>query len=103
MCMVMSDNGRAYPDPPRKPYRLISFLLFLFMICVVILVVLSSCQASKPLVDTVDYSYTQDSRDSLIARIHHYEVTTKPDRNPRAERTAVLSVFILISLIVFLI
>lgn len=50
----------------------------------------------------VDYSYTQDSRDSLIARIHHYEVTVKPDRNMKAERNATIALFILISLIVML-
>ena len=94
----MMVNGHAYPEPPKEPYRLISFIAFIALIALVVIMVLSSCKAVEP----VDYSYTQDSRDSIIARVHHYEVTVKPDRNLKGERNATILLFILMSLIVFL-
>ena len=62
-----------------------------------------SCTSSK-MKTPVDYSYTQDNRDSIIARVHHYEVKHKEPTitNPKSERVMEITAFVIVSLIMFL-
>ena len=72
-------------------------MTFVIILTVILFLYLTSCASSKP----VDYSYTQDSRDSMIARVHHYEVKSEPEKQV-PESAFELVIFTLISLIVFL-
>lgn len=85
-----------------KNGRRISFLYFLIIV-IIYTVGTCSCMSAK-MKRPVDYSYTQDGRDSIIARVHHYEIKHKEPQIPeKAQGRVLLCFFILISLIVCLI
>lgn len=85
-----------------KNGRRITFLMF--MVLVIIYVVGTCSCTSIRMKKEVDYSYTQDSRDSLIARVHHYEIKHKePQVSEKAQGRVLLVFFIIASLIACLI
>lgn len=82
--------------------RRITFVLFL---CLMIIYFMGTCSCTpQRMKQPVDYSYAQDGRDSVIARVHHYEVTHKEPTitNPKSERVVEITAFIIVSLILFL-
>lgn len=82
--------------------RRITFGWFLMIVIIYFLLQMMSCTAHR-MKKPVDYSYAQDHRDSVIARVHHYEIKHKqPDMSQKQENTFGLAAFILISLVIFL-
>lgn len=81
--------------------RRITFFAFLFLVIIYLLLQLTSCTPQR-MKQPVDYSYTQDNRDSIIARVHHYEIKHKePILNEKNKDVAAWVTFILATLIAF--